>query len=58
MQIVPRGRTHMCNELEHSGERSIYVRNKAVETLQRFDSALRLNVHLHVLWLDGCTRMS
>ena len=21
--------------------------------MQRFDSALRLNVHLHVLWLDG-----
>jgi Putative transposase len=25
----------------------------AVSFVQRFDSALRLNVHLHVLWLDG-----
>jgi hypothetical protein len=24
-----------------------------VSFVQRFDSALRLNVHLHVLWLDG-----
>ena len=28
-------------------------RTGAVAFVQRFDSALRLNVHLHVLWLDG-----
>jgi hypothetical protein len=28
-------------------------RTGAVAFVQRFDSALRLNVHFHVLWLDG-----
>lgn len=28
-------------------------RTGAVSFVQRFDSALRLNVHFHVLWLDG-----
>ncbi len=29
------------------------ARGGAVAFVQRFDSALRLNVHFHVLWLDG-----
>jgi len=28
-------------------------RTGAVAFVQRFDSGLRLNVHFHVLWLDG-----
>ena len=40
---------------ERTAKRSLVPRPRAgaVSFVQRFDSALRLNVHLHVLWLDG-----
>jgi hypothetical protein len=40
---------------ERTAKRSRVPRPRAgaVSFVQRFDSALRLNVHMHVLWLDG-----
>ncbi|MCI1709229.1 MAG: transposase [Chiayiivirga sp.] len=38
---------------DRAGVRRNVARTGAVTLIQRFGSALNLNVHLHMLWLDG-----